>query len=211
MAKRGFSKRRRSSPMNFLTNKWVLYLLTIIGLVQLVGYGIYEQWCSTIFFVLIGLLSYSFSKNLIVVLGVAIVGSLFFCQLHTSFGLFREGLSDKDNDDTKDDEPQDEADDAENFAGSRHVDKAETARRNYENMRKMIGSGGITQMSRETSQLMNQQTKMVENMEKLRPMAQEAAGLLEKLEGSQLLKTMATNKSNFQNTQNHLGALKKIA
>ena len=206
MAKRSYFKRNGDMSVKLLTNKWVLYLLTIIGLVQLLAYGYNNQWCSTVFFVLVGLLAYNFSKNLIVVLLVAVIGSFFFCQINTRFEMFREGF--KEGKDKDDGEEAKEEDEEENFTGGKRVDKSETARRNYENMRKMVGSGGITQMSKETTGLMKQQTQMIENMEKLRPMAKEAATLLEKLEGSKLINTMAKNKENFNRAKNNLGALK---
>ena len=90
----------------------------------------------------------------------------------------------------------------------KRIDKAETARRNYENMRKMVGSGGIAKMSKETMGLMKQQKNLISNMEQLRPMATEAKSLLDRLENSKLLNTMATNKSNFTNAKNSLGNLK---
>ena len=72
----------------------------------------------------------------------------------------------------------------------------------------MVGSGGIAKMSKETMGLMKQQKNLISNMEQLRPMATEAKSLLDRLENSKLLNTMATNKSNFTNAKNSLGNLK---
>jgi oligoribonuclease (3'-5' exoribonuclease) len=91
------------------------------------------------------------------------------------------------------------------------VDKAATLTKNLENIKSIVGSGGIAKMSRETASLMKQQNKMLENMERLEPLTKQATGLVQKLEGSQLLKTMAQNKGKFQHASEQLSSLKNIA
>ena len=94
---------------------------------------------------------------------------------------------------------------------SSHVDKATTLKKNLENIKNIVGSGGINKMTRETAALMKQQNKMLENMERLKPLTEQANGLVDKLEGSQLLKTMAQNKGKFQRASEQLSSLKNLA
>ena len=66
-------------------------------------------------------------------------------------------------------------------------------------------------MASETENLMNQQNLMIDNMAKLKPMTTEAINLINKLDNSNLVKTMATNKSKFESASKQLGGLKNIA
>ena len=203
-----------------MNNKWFLYFLSIVAVGQLVTYGIDQKWESTILFVIIGLLAHNYTKNMIFVLLLAILGT----GILTSFIKFNEGFKegvehdddedkDKDDDDDDDDEEEEEDEDKkeeeEQFT-SNHVDKASTMSKNLENIKNIVGSGGINKMTRETAALMKQQNKMLENMEKIKPLTEQAVGLVEKLESSNLVKTMASNKAKFQNASKQLGALNNI-
>ena len=188
----------RAKPISLMKNKWFLYFLSLIAIGQVVTYGMQQQWESTILFVVLGLLAHNYTKNMIVVLLVAIVGTGIFSH----FIRVNEGLSNRDI--------EEEAEDAEEFKSS-HVDKASTMSKNLENIKSIVGRGGIEKMSRETAALMKQQNKMLENMERLKPLTEQATGLVNKLENSQLLKTMAQNKGKFQRASEQLSSLKNLA
>ena len=209
----------RSKKLSIMNNKWFLYFLSIVAVGQLVTYGIDEKWESTVLFVVIGLLAHNYTKNMIFVLLLAIIGT----GILTSFIKFNEGFKegaehegddddggegDGEDDEEEDDEEDDE--DQEDFT-SNHVDKASTMSKNLENIKNIVGSGGINKMTRETAALMKQQNQMLENMEKMKPLTEQAVGLVDKLESSNLVKTMATNKAKFQNASKQLGALNNIA
>ena len=188
----------RAKPISLMKNKWFLYFLSLIAIGQVVTYGMQQQWESTILFVVLGLLAHNYTKNMIVVLLVAIVGTGIFSH----FIRVNEGLSNPDI--------AVEDEDAEEFKSS-HVDKASTMSKNLENIKSIVGRGGIEKMSRETAALMKQQNKMLENMERLKPLTEQATGLVNKLENSQLLKTMAQNKGKFQRASEQLSSLKNLA
>lgn len=203
-------RRRVSTPkgLSLLKNKWVLYSLSFVAICQLIVYGMEEKWESTILFVAIGLLAHNYTKNMIVVLVVAIFGAGIFSH----FIKINEGMTDKnsESDEDADDEEMEDEEMEEEFSSS-HVDKATTIKKNLDNIKNIVGSGGINKMTRETAALMKQQNKMLENMEKLKPLTEQASGLVDKLEGSQLLKTMAQNKGKFQRASEQLSSLKNLA
>ncbi len=196
-------RRRVSRPkaISLMKNKWVLYLLSFIALCQLVTYGMEQRWESTILFVVIGLLAHNYTKNMIVVLVVAILGAGIFSH----FIRVNEGMSN-----TEEEEDEEAPEEEMEKFNSSHVDKATTMSKNLENIKSIVGRGGIEKMTRETAALMKQQNKMLENMERLKPLTEQATGLVNKLEGSQLLKTMAQNKGKFQRASKQLSSLKNI-
>ena len=203
-------RRRVSTPkgLSLLKNKWVLYSLSFVAICQLIVYGMEEKWESTILFVAIGLLAHNYTKNMIVVLVVAIFGAGIFSH----FIKINEGMAvnNSESDEDAEEDGDDEDGDDEDFTSS-HVDKATTLKKNLENIKNIVGSGGINKMTRETAALMKQQNKMLENMERLKPLTEQANGLVDKLEGSQLLKTMAQNKGKFQRASEQLSSLKNLA
>lgn len=203
-------RRRVSTPkgLSLLKNKWVLYSLSFVAICQLIVYGMEEKWESTILFVAIGLLAHNYTKNMIVVLVVAIFGAGIFSH----FIKINEGMAvnNSKSDEDGDDEDGDDDEMEEEFSSS-HVDKATTIKKNLDNIKNIVGSGGINKMTRETAALMKQQNKMLENMERLKPLTEQANGLVDKLEGSQLLKTMAQNKGKFQRASEQLSSLKNLA
>ena len=69
----------RSKKLSIMNNKWFLYFLSIVAVGQLVTYGIDQKWESTILFVIIGLLAHNYTKNMIFVLLLAILGTGIMC------------------------------------------------------------------------------------------------------------------------------------
>ena len=56
-----------------LSNKTLLIVTTVIAVFNLIGYVVLRDTQSVTLFILLGLLTYSFSKNMIIVLGVPLV------------------------------------------------------------------------------------------------------------------------------------------
>ena len=193
----------RSKSLSMLNNKWLLYLLSIVAVGQLVAYGVDEKWESTVLFVVIGLLAHNYTKNMILVLLLAIVGT----SILSIFIKFNEGFKEGIDDDV---EAMEDAEDEDESNTNMHVDKASTLTKNLKHIQKIVGKGGIEKMASETENLMNQQNLMIDNMAKLKPMTTEAINLINKLDNSNLVKTMAPNKSKFESASKQLGGLKNI-
>ena len=87
----------RSKSLSMLNNKWLLYLLSIVAVGQLVAYGVDEKWESTVLFVVIGLLAHNYTKNMILVLLLAIVGT----SILSIFIKFNEGFKEGIDDDVE--------------------------------------------------------------------------------------------------------------
>jgi hypothetical protein len=76
-----------------ITNKNVLYATAIISALNIIGYVIMGNTTALIYFVLLGLLVYNFSKNMVLVLGIPLIlVNLFGSQLGKRFV---EGFDDK--------------------------------------------------------------------------------------------------------------------
>jgi len=81
------------------TNKRTLQVVSVLALLNVIGYAVMKKYNIVLFFILIGLFVRVFSKNMILVLGFALLLSNIYALY-----LFRkvEGLRNKDNNDTQD-------------------------------------------------------------------------------------------------------------
>ena len=70
---------------NILQNKFVLYLVFFLSLVSVFGYITTSNFQAVLLFVLISLLTNYFSKNMIVILGAAIIGTYLVTLMNGSF------------------------------------------------------------------------------------------------------------------------------
>jgi hypothetical protein len=78
-----------------LTNKYFLYFIVFLAATNMLGYLVTNKLNALIFFALVSLITFQFSKNMAVVLLVAIIATNFLM----SNKLIREGLENKSNTD----------------------------------------------------------------------------------------------------------------
>jgi len=76
------------------TNKYFLYFILFLAVVNLLGYLVTNKINAIIFFILIGVLTFQFSKNMAIVLLVALLGT----NLLISSKIIREGLENAGDD-----------------------------------------------------------------------------------------------------------------
>jgi len=81
-----------------LTNKYFLYFIVFLAVTNVFGYLVMHKTNAVIFFALVGVVTYQFSKNMAVVLMVC----LFATNLLMSSNILREGLENASDSTTKD-------------------------------------------------------------------------------------------------------------
>ena len=119
---------------NILQNKFVLYLVFFLSLVSVFGYITTSNFQAVLLFVLISLLTNYFSKNMIVILGAAIIGTYLVTLMNGSFILnnsnnvvegFEENMkTDQGNKQKEGNKNADEGADVEDTSGN-HATKKE--------------------------------------------------------------------------------------
>jgi hypothetical protein len=77
-----------STVSKFLTNKWVLNIVSILAIFNVISYAIMGNLNAVIIFVVIGILVRYFSKNMTIVLGVPLI----LVNLISSVGKIKEGM-----------------------------------------------------------------------------------------------------------------------
>jgi hypothetical protein len=163
----------------------------------MLGYLVIRDLDAVAFFAIIGFLATYFSKNMIVVLLVAMVATNMLTMSRT-LRLVQEGFSGKGGAQkgTKKVtdpavEPADDEEDEEMATGRPgKLDKAATVEETYDNLDQILSSGKIEEMSQRTQDLAAQQANLHKQLKTLTPAIKDSMTLLEKIGGADGMERM---------------------
>ena len=85
----------KSAITNFLTNKWVLNIVSLIALLNVIGYMVIGNFNNVIVFLVLAVLVRYFSKNMIIVLGIPLIFVNLFSLKGNSYHF--EGMENNSN------------------------------------------------------------------------------------------------------------------
>ena len=178
---------------SLLKDRNVLYVVLFIAVLNLFGYLMLQDLDAVLFFLALGLLTSYFSKNMIIVLLVAMVGTnLLMTKRHSrKEGFDGDKESDKQSVTKKEGgravKPSSETEDEEEATGRKpKLDYASTLEKAYDNLDKLLGSDALQQMGERTQNLAAQQANLMETMKGIEPMMQRAGQMLEGLDVGQM-------------------------
>ena len=183
----------------FLQNKVVLYIVLFLAITNIFGYLMLKELNAVLFFFLVGILTTFFSKNMIVILLVAMLATNLYKGTHW-FSSRKEGFKTKkhakkhnkkehfESSQTNDgvQGASEELDDEESTGRKPNLDYAATLEAAYDNLDKMLGSDAIRSMTNDTQRLAEKQKSLMGNIKKLEPLMQKAGGMLEGLNVEQM-------------------------
>jgi hypothetical protein len=204
----------KAAVSKFLTNKWVLMIVSLLALLNVIGYMVIGNLNKVIFFIILSVLIRYFSKNMTIVLGVPLI---LVNMISIKIVSFSEGLEMNDDKkeknekvekiekkDTSKKEKNDEVDDItsandkkDHFEvgraknGGSKIDYAATIENAYDDLNKVLGSEGMKSLTDDTQRLMKQQMQLAESMkgmgsvvEKLMPMAESLKGMMKSMDST---------------------------
>lgn len=200
-----------SSVSKFLTNKWVLNIITILAVLNIIGYIVMGNLNNIMVFVILAVLVRYFSQNMIIVLGIPLIFVNLVSLKSPYYG--KEGLenatkeestkkSEDDHNKTNDkrddskvvssnDKRQDEHFEVgRSKNGSSKIDYASTIEDAYDQLNQILGSDGVKRLTDDTQNLMKQQMDLAKSMEAMTPliegimpMAQKFQGMMQQMDG----------------------------
>ena len=192
-----------------LQNKYVLYLVLFIAVTNILGYLAIEDFRSLMVFIAVAALASHFSKNMIIVLGSALIGTnVLYASSRMREG-FKEGATSeetakvveaavkKQNTKKKDtmavregkpDNAELEEVEEDVEVKTPRVDYAATMEIAYDNLNKMLGEGGMKNLTKDTKGLMEQQKDLMKQLKDFAPLMEQAGNMLDKLGGMDNLK-----------------------
>lgn len=187
-----------------LQNKYVLYLVLFIAVTNILGYLAIEDFRSLMVFIAVAALASHFSKNMIIVLGSALIGT----NVLYASSRMREGMENKEKaqreiktalekkkkkepmavSEGKPDKVELEEVEEDVEVKTPRVDYAATMEIAYDNLNKMLGEGGMQNLTKDTKGLMDQQKELMKQLKDFAPLMEQAGSMLDKLGGMDNLK-----------------------
>ena len=189
-----------------MNDKNVLYLVFVIAILNVVGYLMAQNTEAVAFFLIIGFLTTYFSKNMTIVLLVAIVTTSIFVSSKSRF--VKEGMStQKKGEDVKkgqekgedvltapkkkvaehsEDEPEGVTSDMTPGKKPNKLDYAGTLEKAYENLQNHIGEGGVKGLTESTTTLLEQQKNLMDNIKGMEPFLNTAQSFMNNMDLSKL-------------------------
>tara|TARA_Y100001970_G_scaffold273651_1_gene372180 strand:- start:5575 stop:6153 length:579 start_codon:yes stop_codon:yes gene_type:complete len=178
---------------DFFQSKYVLYIILGITIVNLLGYLSMGDFGSITLFILVGILTNFFNKNM----GIILVVSLFITNLVVAKEFINKKIEQykiKESFESKKKEPEEEINitidqygDDDNYEASEeielkkkknNIDYASTFEQAYEDLEESVGSEGIEGLTIETDDLINKQQDLINNVKQLRPFLKQAEKFL---------------------------------
>lgn len=185
---------------SLLKDKNVLRVVALLSVLNLIGYLMIRDLDAVAFFAIVGFLTTYFSKNMIVVLLVAMVLTNFFAMGRKS-GSMLEGMkaSRKTTADMKKAKADAKAKKAKIQGASAEMDQEEgtgrvgeldhaaTVEAAHENLANFVNGGGIKAMTEQTgglNDLMDKQKQLMKNVENLEPMMDKMTKMMDQFGGA---------------------------
>jgi hypothetical protein len=173
-----------STVSKILTNKWVLNIVSVLALLNVIGYMVMGHFNNVLFFIVLVVLVKYFSKNMILVLGIPLIIVNIFAMnpnWRTIEGMDNNKDDNKGNNNKDDNKKKvavvGESTDISNNvissnvqdkqqsgfevgrkkSGSTKIDYAATIEDAYDDLNKILGSDGMKSLTDDTQRLMKQQ------------------------------------------------------
>lgn len=188
---------------SLLRDKNVLRVVSVISILNLIGFVMLRNFDAVAFFVIVGFLMTYFSKNMIIVLLVAMLSTNFFISSRLLHPIIKEGMKgtnrkktpvSKNDDDVEDKENvQDDSaqlDELESSGKTGKLDDAATIEASHNNLQSLLDGPSINKMSEDTKKLMANQQNLHKSLESIIPAVNESMATLEKFGGMDKLTGM---------------------
>jgi hypothetical protein len=187
---------------DILSSRWILYIVSFLSLTSVFGYLMNNDYAPILFFVLVAFLTNYFSKNMIIVLGIALIATNLLAGITNVFGVQslvskkegNENMCSATDKTTCDDVSGCEWDGSDskcsiaaatlNIGPTTTINDAKNAQATemeMDDLESLLNNDTIRNMTSETNSLMQQQGDLMQQMKDIGPLVNEAMGALKNL------------------------------
>lgn len=189
---------------SFMKSKMVLYMILVLAILNVLHLlSNNDLPCLGMFIVAAGV-TYYFTKNMKLVLGVPLVlSSVYSCSMFV-----KEGLENKKDDEEETEEKKEK----EKFVGTKiqpksldededeepdvYIDKSQTIENAYASLDEYLDSEGLKKLSEDTNNLIKKQSQLMNSMKQMGPLMKNMDGIMKSLND--------TDMSQFSKVQDNL-------
>ena len=188
-----------------LTNKFVLYFVCFLAVFNVFGYLNLQNYDAVIFFILVAVLTKCFTKNMIIILLTAMIGTSILNSARNKRygvieGLEMEGEEDKDEEKKphlqggqegaprppQGTSPQEAQPSIAGTGGDNEINERETDHATHRQMEGTLDKAGIQALTQDTKALRDQQKNLAETMQALQPMVVQANSMMDSLDTTKI-------------------------
>jgi ABC-type bacteriocin/lantibiotic exporter with double-glycine peptidase domain len=163
---------------SLLRDKNVLMAVSVISVLNLIGLVMLRNFDAVVFFVVTGFLMTYFSKNMIIVMLVAMLSTNLFISARLLQPIIKEGMKG-----TKKKKKQDNEDEDEDDENTGKIDANATKEAAHENLQTLLSGPAINKMSQDTLELMSNQNDLNKSLETIMPAMEKSIEALEQFGG----------------------------
>jgi len=187
----------------FLENQYILYILCFLGITNLLGFLYVKDYDSMVLLVALGIVTSYFSENHAIQISVALIGTNFiFVNKKVSEGFkaqrkkiikekfkgtskgkykIKEKITKRGDPVNTSGEQQCEKNKngecEEQFSNKKKIDQSATLKDAYSNISTVLGKGGLSNLTKETEELVSQQKDLIKQMASLGPIIANVSSL----------------------------------
>ena len=186
--------------MNLLRNKKVLYLVLFFAICEVVLLASNKKYNTLVFFVVLGVLSSYFTKNMTIVLLIPLVVTYFLARGN----VIKEGMDGKKKKVKKiekeveevEEEVEEVEEEVEEVVEEGKKKKAKKNDLVLNNLSKQMDAGDTTEAMKAVENLVSQQEAMMNSLERMGPIMENAGGMIEKMGGLEKMGNIIDGLSN---------------
>jgi len=186
----------------FLENQYILYILCFLGITNLLGFLYVKDYDSMVLLVALGIVTSYFSENHSIQISVALIGTNFIFVnkkvsegfkaqrkkiIKEKFKVNPKGKSKTKEKFTGGEDSQDTSEEqsckkngngeCEHFSNKKKIDRSATLKDAYSNISTVLGKGGLSNLTKETEELVSQQKDLIKQMASLGPIIANVSSL----------------------------------
>ena len=185
---------RNTNFRPLLQSRLILYFLFFLSLLTLYGYAVNRQFVFATIFIIVAFLTSFFSKNMIVILFLALATTNIIIQgLNQDGGIRKEGMTSSDKNKNKQDDSEDETKETFADASSSAASKDSVADKSEEFVKKLITEkqGSNTEEAaaakKDIKNLLDLQLKLMTGMNSLQPILKDVESALSNMRNNSAL------------------------
>ena len=205
---------------SLLRDKNVLYIVAFLAITNVLSYLFAGNYDAVVFFVVVGFLTTYFSKNMIVVMLVAMLSTNLFMGRKVitvvtkkveNMATRQEESKEKVEEEKKNPEEgakpsnEDKPENQTEGSGKKKskIDYAATLEEAYDNLESLIGKSGVEKMTADSANLLKKQEALVQSMKGMEPLLQNAQKMMESFD----VKNLEKMSSMLTGTMSKLGGM----
>ena len=190
------------SVRKLLSNKYLLWTVTGVSTLMLLGFLASDNGDAAAFMVMTGLIVSFFTSNMIIILATALGLGMIYSGSRVEEDkqkgyAYREGFEDQKEEEPAKIPPKKAATSPPGDSAPGPLQGGESVKATIANLEEILGAGSVDTMSQTTKNLLDQQNALGQKLETILPLVKQGMGMLDKVGGTDGINKMLETLERF--------------